>query len=248
MLEIDNLKVNYSNKKGYISALNGINITIESGDICAIIGPSGCGKSTLLHVLSGIIKNYEGKIYFNSEVLDPPKYKIGFIPQNFGLLPWKNVQENCLLSLKIRGISLDPTLEKEIDYLMTRLNIHTLKSRYPHELSGGQKQRVSFARSLIIHPDLLLMDEPFSALDALTREDTQDLFKDMWDQYRPTTIFVTHSIDEALNVGKIIVIISPSPGQVVEIIDNPLFQTKNIRESKAFLPLFSHIRTLLKRI
>jgi ABC-type nitrate/sulfonate/bicarbonate transport system ATPase subunit len=247
MLEIDNISVSYSSEKKSINALGPISMKIASGDIYAVIGPSGCGKSSLLHVLSGIIKDYRGQVLLKGEELNPKKHNIGFIPQNFGLLPWKNVQKNCLLSLKIKGIAIDSSLNERIEYILNRLDINSLKNRYPNELSGGQKQRVAIARAFIMNPDLLLMDEPFSALDALTREDAQELFVDIWNQYKTTTVFVTHSIEEAIYMGKKIVIMSNCPGTIVEIIDNPLFNTENLRENEEYLKLSSYLRSIIKK-
>jgi len=257
MLEINKLSVNYKlvdyksqnykSEKKLVKALGPINLSIAAGEIYALIGPSGCGKSTLLHVLSGIIKDYQGQIVMKGEKLNPKLHSIGFIPQNFGLLPWKNVQRNCLLSLKIKGKAIDNPLHERIDYIMHKLDIHLLKDRYPSELSGGQKQRVAVARAFIMNPDLLLMDEPFSALDAFTREEAQDLFIDIWNQYKSTTIFVTHSIEEAIYMGKKIVIMSQSPGAIVEIIDNSLFNTENLRENEEFFKLSSYIRSVIKK-
>lgn len=247
MLDIKNLSVNYKSNKNMIHALGPITMKIESGDIIAIIGPSGCGKSTLLHVLSGIIKDYSGDAALNGIFLNPKLHNIGFIPQNFGLLPWKNVQKNCLLSLKIKHKIITEDTKKRIDYIISKLNISDLMDRYPKELSGGQKQRVSIARAFIMNPDLLLMDEPFSALDALTREEAQELFIDVWNQYKPTTVFVTHSIEEAIYMGKKIVIMSHCPGAIVEVIDNPLFNTENLRQNEEYLKLSSHIRSIIKK-
>ncbi|SHJ27454.1 NitT/TauT family transport system ATP-binding protein [Geosporobacter subterraneus DSM 17957] len=247
MLEIDELSVSYRSGKKMIHALGPINLKVAPGDIYALIGPSGCGKSTFLHVLSDIIKDYTGQVTLNGESLNSKKHDIGFIPQNFGLLPWKNVQKNCLLSLRIKKQRIDASLTERIDYIMNKLNIHSLKDRYPRELSGGQKQRVAIARAFIMNPDLLLMDEPFSALDALTREEAQELFIDIWNQYRTTTIFVTHSIEEAIYMGKKIAILSHCPGTVVEVIDNPLFNTENLRENEEYLKLSTHLRNVVKK-
>lgn len=247
MLEIVNLSVSYGTEKNMVNALGPINMEIEDGDIYAVIGPSGCGKSTLLHVLSGIIKPYQGEVLLNSQVLNPKKHNIGFIPQNFGLLPWKNVQKNCLLSLKIKGKAVDSAISQRIDHIQNKLGINSLKDRYPNEISGGQKQRVAIARAFIMNPDLLLMDEPFSALDALSREEAQELFIDIWNQYNTTTLFVTHSIEEAIYIGKKIVIMSHCPGTIVEIIDNPLFNTPDLRQNEEYLKLSSHIRGIIKK-
>ena len=247
MLEINELSVSYKFKKNTVNALGPVSMKIESGDIIAIIGPSGCGKSTFLHVLSGIIKEYSGQANLNGTKINPKVHDIGFIPQNFGLLPWRNVEKNCLLSLKIKQKAINSELKERIDYIMDKLNINDLKDRYPKELSGGQKQRAAIARAFIMNPDLLLMDEPFSALDALTREEAQELFIDVWNQYKPTTVFVTHSIEEAIYIGKKIVIMSHCPGNVAETIDNPLFNTENLRQNKEYLKLSSHIRNIIKK-
>lgn len=247
MLKIDKLSVNYTSNKKITHALGPITIKVNSGDIYALIGPSGCGKSTLLHVLSGIIKDYYGKVILKDKQLNPKNHHIGFIPQNFGLLPWKNVEHNCLFSLKIKKQKIDHTVNDRIDYIMHKLNIYTLKNRYPRELSGGQKQRVAIARAFIMNPDLLLMDEPFSALDALTREEAQELFIQIWNSYKTTTIFVTHSIEEAIYMGKKIIIMSHCPGRIVEIINNPLFNTQNLREKNEFLKLAAHLRNIVKK-
>lgn len=246
MLDIKNLSVSYKSNRNNVHALGPITMEIESGDIIAIIGPSGCGKSTFLHVLSGIIKEYCGETILNGAKINPKLHNIGFIPQNFGLLPWRNVEKNCLLSLKIKHKAIDGELQERIDYIMKKLSINDLKDRYPRELSGGQKQRAAIARAFIMNPDLLLMDEPFSALDALTREEAQELFIDVWNHYKPTTVFVTHSIEEAIYMGKKIVIMSHGPGTIAEIIENPLFNTENLRQSEEFLKLSSHIRNMVK--
>jgi NitT/TauT family transport system ATP-binding protein len=247
MLDIENLSVSYKSNKNIVHALGPISIKIESGDIIAIIGPSGCGKSTFLHVLSGIIKDYLGKAALNGTQLNPKIHNIGFIPQNFGLLPWKNIEKNCLLSLKIKQKPITDHVKERIHYIVDKLNISDLMDRYPKELSGGQKQRAAIARAFIMNPDLLLMDEPFSALDAMTREEAQELFIDVWNQYKPTTVFVTHSIEEAIYMGKKIVIMSHCPGAIVEIINNPLFNTENLRQNEEYLKLSSHIRSISKR-
>lgn len=247
MLQIDELIVDYKSQKNSTKALGPLSMGIDKGDIYAVIGPSGCGKSTLIHVLSGIIMDYQGKVSLKGEKLNPKIHDIGLIPQSFGLLPWKNVEQNCLLSLNIKGKKIDDKLRERVRYIMNKLDIHSLKDRYSNELSGGQKQRVAIARAFIMNPDLLLMDEPFSALDALTREAAQELFIDIWNQYKITTVFVTHSIEEAIYMGKKIMIMSHCPGTIVEIIDNPLFNTENLREKEEHLKLSVYIRSIIKK-
>ncbi|MBU3103466.1 ABC transporter ATP-binding protein [Clostridium gasigenes] len=247
MMQIKDVSVFYESKKEKVEALRHISFKAENDDICAIIGPSGCGKTTLLNVLSGIIKNYEGKVLLNAEELNPHIHKIGFIPQNFGLLPWKTVKKNCLLPFKIRGEIVKKETVEKMDLMMKRLNINEFQNRFPSELSGGQKQRVSIVRTFLMKPDLLLMDEAFSALDAIIREEAQELFLEIWNENKMTTFFVTHSIDEALYMGKKIIVMSNTPGEIVEVIDNNLFNNKNYKIDKDYSKLFSHIKNLIKR-
>lgn len=247
MIQIKDLSVFYESKKEKVKALGPISINIDSEDICAIIGPSGCGKTTLLNVLSGIIKEYEGEVLLNSEKLNPHIHNIGLIPQNFGLLPWKTVEENCLLPLKIKKIKINnQEIINKMDLMMKRLDIYELKHRFPKELSGGQKQRVSIVRSFLMKPDLLLMDEPFSALDAIIREEAQELFLDIWNENKSNTFFVTHSIDEALYMGKKIIVISNRPGKVIDVIDNNLFNNKEYKNHPDYSKMFSYIKDLVK--
>ena len=247
MLAIENLQVSYSTKQNSVEALGPLGFHIDQGEIYAIIGPSGCGKSTLLHVLSGIHKDFHGKVTLDGQTINPKQVDIGFIPQHFGLLAWKNVKENCLLSLQIKKKEITAEIEKRISYVIKRLDLEPLMERYPNELSGGQKQRVAIARAFIMNPKVLLMDEPFSALDSLTREEAQELFVDIWNQYKVTTLFVTHSIEEAIYMGKKIILMSQCPGKIIEIMDNPLFNQEKLREKREFLELSTQLRKVIQK-
>lgn len=243
MIEIKDLVVKYHRQTEETLALNKINITIGSGDIYTFIGPSGCGKSTLLHVLSGILKDYEGSVKIDRKSIDPRKQRIGLILQNYGLLPWKNVCQNTMLGLKIKNGQQD--MDDYAKYILRQLGIESLLDRYPRELSGGQQQRVAIARAFILRPDLLLMDEPFSALDAINREELQELFLKIWQDNKVTTIFITHSVDEALYLGSKIVIFSPAPGTILEVLDNPCFRMDNLRSRDAYYQMNMKVRKIL---
>lgn len=247
MIQISNLSVFYGGKKEKVKAVGPINFKCNDNDICAIIGPSGCGKTTLLNVLSGVNKDYEGEVLLNDEKLNPHLHKIGFIPQDFGLLPWKTVEENCLLPFKIKGEKIDKDILDKMDSILKRLNIDSLRKKHPNKLSGGQRQRVSIARSFLMNPDLLLMDEAFSALDAIIKEEAEELFLDVWSSNQISTFFVTHSIDEAIYMGKKIIIMSNTPGVISEVIENDLFNNKNYKEDIRYLKLFSRIKNLIKK-
>lgn len=241
MLKIKNLNVTYNNTP----TLQGINLQINQGEIYAFIGPSGCGKSTMLGAIAGLIKGYDGEILLNNEKISPKEHTIGLIPQHYGLLPWKTVYDNILLGLEIKGIKKPDT--KQIDSILDKLNILSFKKRYPNELSGGQKQRVAIARAFVLNPDILLMDEPFSALDALTREATEELFLDIWKEKKITTLFITHNVEEAIFLGTKIAVMSHAPGKIIKIFDNPAIHLQDKRTSKEFLHTSSEIRKVMKK-
>lgn len=244
MIEIKGLNVKYRQSQGFVTALEDISLAIDNGDICAVIGPSGCGKSTLLHVLSGIIRGYEGEVKIDGKNIDPSSLRIGLILQDYGLLPWRTVYDNAMLGVRIKDRGRADV--NHARYIMEQLGIDGLADRYPSQISGGQRQRVAIARSFILKPDILLMDEPFSALDAITREEMQDIFLKIWDRYRVSTVIVTHNIEEAVYLGRRIVILSPSPGSIVKIMENPLFGMENLRMKNEFYRMEMDIRRIIK--
>ncbi|MCY6484745.1 ABC transporter ATP-binding protein [Clostridium aestuarii] len=245
MIEMDNLTVCYKSKNKKNKALENISLNIDKGEICTVIGPSGAGKTTILKVLAGIIKKYEGKAYIDGVKANPRFNRIGLIPQNYGLVTWKTVEKNILLSSRIKDgkKNIDMKLYKE---LLKRLNIEKHIKAYPSELSGGERQRVSIARAFLLKPNLLLMDEPFSALDVLTREDAQRLFLDIWNEHKVTTILVTHDVKEAIYLGQKIVVMSSYPGKIKKIIKNDLFGKKYLDFNDQFETLNLEIRKILK--
>lgn len=246
MIEIENVSVTYQSRRERYTALQDVNLCLPEGGICAIIGPSGCGKSTLLKTLAGIITEYEGKISFGGKKISPVEQNIGFIPQNYGLLPWKNVYENICLGVKLKRHA-EKIDRNGVELLMEQLGISGLGGRYPKELSGGQQQRVSLARAFLLKPDLLLMDEPFSALDAITREEVQDAFLCVWQKRAVTTFLVTHYVEEAVYLGQKIVILSKHMGKVDEIMENPLFGGRNVRDKNEFFALSLRIKNYIKK-
>lgn len=245
MIEIKGLTVKYKSEKNDFLALDNVNMTIADGDICAVIGPSGCGKSTLLHVLSGIIKDYTGSVLSDGKQIDPKLQRIGLVMQNNGLLPWKDIYYNSTVGAGIKdGFKY---IDKQYaEYILAGLGIGDMTERFPNQLSGGQRQRVEIARAFILKPGILLMDEPFSALDALTREEIQDLFLNIWNENRVSTVFITHSIEEALYVGKKIIIMSKSPGRVTGVYENPLFGKKDLRLDEEYYKFSIRLRKIAK--
>jgi len=245
MIKIKNLNVSYKNGDKYTKVIENANLSVEKGEICAVIGPSGGGKSTLLKTLAGIIVDYDGEVLIDGKTVNPKIHRIGLIPQNYGLVKWKTVEENIFLSAKIKDG------KKNIDMLfyeklLNELKITDFVKRYPRELSGGQMQRVSMARALLLKPNLLLMDESFSALDAITREAVQKLFLEVWEEHRVTTILITHDIKEAIYLAKNIAIISSSPGKIIEVINNPLFGRFDVEDDLGYININSKLRKILK--
>ena len=243
-IDISNLTVSYQKNRKTYPVLSEVSLVVPKGTVCAVIGPSGCGKSTLLKVVAGLIKDYEGKVAVGGEPLDTRKMTIGFMPQSYGLLPWRTVAENIRLGRKVKGLWQEKD-EGRLKDLAARLGIEELLDRYPRELSGGQQQRVSLARVFLLQPDVLLMDEPFSALDAITREEMQDVFRELWQQESITTILVTHYVEEALYLGGQIAVMG-GDGKISELLDNPAGDTPLRRSDERFFQLGRQLRQKLK--
>lgn len=242
-IKIENLTVCYddrSHKRDMNTILNQFSLTVPKGTVCAIIGPSGCGKSTLLKAVAGLIQSSFGVVRFGDKPINPKNFRIGFMPQNYGLLPWKSVHDNILLGCQIKGIA--KSRRADMRSLCECLHIETLLDRYPHELSGGQQQRVSLARVFLLSPDVLLMDEPFSALDAITRDAMQEVFLDLWRGQSITTLLVTHYVEEALYLGDRIVIMPERYTDAITIIDNPLARDKAQRMGQKFFSMSCALR------
>lgn len=245
MIEIKGLTVKYKSEKKDFLALDNVNMSVGNGDICAVIGPSGCGKSTLLHVLSGIIKDYAGSVLIDGNEVDPGVQRIGLVMQSNGLLPWKDIYYNSTIGVRIKD-GYKKIDKQYAEYILNRLGIGEMASRFPNQLSGGQRQRAEIARAFILKPNILLMDEPFSALDALTREEIQDLFLKIWNENKVSTVFITHSIEEALYIGKKIFIMSKSPGKVMGVYENPLFGRKGLRLNEEYYKFSIKLRKIAK--
>lgn len=238
-VEVKGLSVKYINEGRETPALEGLDLSVDSGRICSLIGPSGSGKTTLLYVLSGIIKKFNGKVLLGGVPADPKLQRIGLVTQNYSLLEWKNVYGNAALGMEIKDKKTD---KQEISSFLSKIGLTGFERKYPCSLSGGERQRVAIARAFLMKPDILLMDEPFSALDALTRENMQYIFLDVWNRYRPTVIFVTHSVEEAVFLGQKIAIMSAGPGRIEQVLENPLFGLENKRISEGYSDFILAVR------
>lgn len=216
-----------------VVALKDINLTIEPSDFVSLVGPSGCGKSTLLRIVAGLSDISSGAIQWSDRSL---KEQIAFVFQEPALMPWATVRDNVRLPLKLAGISkrnADPAIQKTLELV----GLESFAKAYPRQLSGGMKMRVSIARAIVTEPRVLLMDEPFGALDDITRNNLNDELMSLWNQQRPTVLFVTHNIYEAVYLSKRVVVMATSPGRAIaEIaIDEPLPRTEAFRTSERYL-------------
>lgn len=190
--------------------LDGIELKIEEGDFLTIIGPSGCGKSTLLKIIAGLDTEYRGSIEINGRNVTKPAISQGFVFQEHRLFPWMTVEKNIAADLNLK----DPTVRKKVDEMIEIVRLKGYEKAYPSEISGGMSQRVAIARALIRDPEVLLLDEPFGALDAFTRKHLQDVLIDIWQKKKITMVLVTHDIDESISLGTDIAILRSNPGQL----------------------------------
>ena len=224
LYELHNVSYDYPIAKGvFTHALDNVNLEIMQGEAVTVVGPSGCGKSTLLYLLSGLNKPTSGEVIFEGKKLAGLNRKAVLILQDYGLFPWKTVAENVGLGLVLNrrenGLS-KPEIKARTEEILRLLKIDNEAKKFPTQLSGGQRQRVAIARALIMNPDVLLMDEPFSALDAVTKESLKNLIIDVCQKENLTLVFVTHNIEEAVSLGNRIVVFGNEPGVVKEVIES----------------------------
>ncbi|EQA1644543.1 taurine ABC transporter ATP-binding subunit [Enterobacter hormaechei] len=211
MLNITNLSADYGGKP----ALEEINLTLDSGELLVVLGPSGCGKTTLLNLIAGFVPYQHCTIQLEGKRVTGPGAERGVVFQNEGLLPWRNVQENVAFGLQLAGVAREQRLNTARD-MLKKVGLEGAEKRFIWQLSGGQRQRVGIARALAANPQLLLLDEPFGALDAFTREQMQTLLLHLWHETGKQVLLITHDIEEAVFMATELVLLSPGPGRVLE--------------------------------
>ena len=211
MLQISHLSADYGGKP----ALADINLTLESGELLVVLGPSGCGKTTLLNLIAGFVPYQHGSITLEGQQVTGPGAERGVVFQNEGLLPWRNVQDNVALGLQLAGVDKAQRRQAAAQ-MLKKVGLEGAEKRFIWQLSGGQRQRVGIARALAANPQLLLLDEPFGALDAFTREQMQTLLLKLWHETGKQVLLITHDIEEAIFMATELVLLSPGPGRVVE--------------------------------
>jgi NitT/TauT family transport system ATP-binding protein len=251
MIRITSLTFGYSHGS---PLFQNFNWEIQRGETWAILGSSGCGKTTLLYLLAGLRAPNAGTIDIDGETLTRPRPRTGLILQDFGLLPWATVHDNAELGLRVRGFygpdgkhtPKDFQSENRVPYWLERLGLAELADKFPAQLSGGQRQRTAIARTLAVSPDLLLMDEPFSSLDAITREDLQNLTLSLCEEQKLTLVIVTHAIEEAASLGRKILLLGDAPNTSARVFENPKAGTSAHRNSDEYRELCITLRRELQ--
>lgn len=246
LIRISGVQKRFSSRsREIVTALSDVNLDIQDGEFISVVGPSGCGKTTLLRILAGLETASAGTVHSGGELVTTPRADAGVVFQQAVLLPWNTVLANVMLPAELKGDSSAATAARA-DRLLEFMGLKDFARKYPFELSGGMQQRVSICRALMRDPKVLLMDEPFGALDAMTRESMNMELMRVWSDERKTIIFITHSIPEAVLLGDRVVVMSPRPGRISEVVDIDIARPRTLKTMGAprFGELCDHIRTI----
>jgi NitT/TauT family transport system ATP-binding protein len=244
-----NVSKRFKSRKGEVHAVDNVSLTIASGEFVSIVGPSGCGKSTLLNMTAGLLSSTTGSIEVLGRPVKGPVRDLGIVFQQHLLLPWRTILNNVLLQIEVRRLPRASYVGRA-DALLKRVGLDEFADRFPDELSGGMNQRASIVRALVHDPDLLLMDEPFGALDAITRDQMGLDFHHLSREEGKTVLFITHSISEAVFLSNRVVVMSPRPGRIEEIVTIDLGRERHfeLRDELEFARYARHIRRLFEKM
>ncbi|HVN97878.1 MAG TPA: ATP-binding cassette domain-containing protein [Syntrophorhabdaceae bacterium] len=242
-LHVEELGKTYLTEKGHKTVLQGVNFEMPVRDSLAIVGPSGCGKTTLILAIAGLLESTTGSVVFRDAPLTEPHRDIALVLQEYGLFPWKTAGANITLGARLRNIEVSP---KRLENIKKELDIEGLDHLYPTQLSGGQRQRVALARALLTNPLLLLLDEPFAAIDTVTRERLQNQLLQAFKRWQFSFIIVTHNIEEAVFLGKRIIVLANDAPSIKMIIDNPAMGEVGYRDQGSFFELTTALRKTLE--
>jgi NitT/TauT family transport system ATP-binding protein len=254
MISLDSVSFSYDNTSP-VPIFTNFTWNVAQGETWAVLGPSGCGKTTLLYLLAGLRFPVSGEVRIDGVRLTRPRPHTGLILQDYGLLPWATVRQNIELGLRLRDFygpdgkhapSNTSTSSQDIDPWLERLGLSAIQEKYPSQISGGQRQRTAIARTLVLQPDLLLMDEPFASLDAPTRESLQELVLELWKEQKPTLVTITHTIEEAVILGQKILVLGTPPNSQAMVVENPSFNLPEHRNSQEYAGLCQNLRDRLK--
>ncbi|MCC9296100.1 ABC transporter ATP-binding protein [Clostridium sp. WLY-B-L2] len=242
---LKNISLTYNQSGKDIRALENVNLQLYSNDFVCVLGPSGCGKSSLLNIIAGYLTPSEGTVFIDGSPHTNPDPQVGVVFQQPNLLPWLNIEKNVEFGLKMKGMTKGRRVEIASHYLEL-VSLKDYAKLYPHQLSGGMKQRAAIARTLAANPKIILLDEPFSALDALTREKMQKHLYFIWQQTQKCLFFITHDVDEALLLGDRIIVMHSNPGRIVREYKNPVARPKegdfrSIRLQKEFFEMREYL-------
>ena len=242
MITLTNLEKIYRPKEIETVALENVNLTVNQGEFLSIMGPSGCGKSTLLNIIAGLLEPTSGAVYVDGKKVEGTGTERGVVFQQYALFPWLTVIKNVMFGLKLKGMPDDQAREIAMKYIKM-VDLEGFVDAYPKELSGGMKQRVAIARAYAVQPEVLLMDEPFGALDAQTRTQLQAELTKTWQEAKKTCFFITHDVEEAIILATKVIVMSARPGRIKTIIDIdlPYPRTQDLKMQKPFLDLKAQI-------
>lgn len=232
-LSVRNITKRYAGARK-TTALENVSFDVRTGEFLMLVGPSGCGKSTLLSIIAGLTESTEGDILVNGAKVTGPGRDRGLVFQDGALFPWLNVRKNVEFGLKQAGVSSQDRRERALAYL-EKVGLTAFSESSLHELSGGMRQRVALARCLVLEPEVVLMDEPFSALDALTREELYEELQGLWEGRSTTVIFVTHNVREAVTLGDRVILLAPRPGRIQETFDVEILRPRQIDDADVTL-------------
>ncbi len=241
-LKIDNVVKEYQGRGGKTVALNGANLDILENEFICVVGPSGCGKSTLLNIIAGLLEPTSGAVYLDGKKIEGTGVERGVVFQQYALFPWRTVIKNVMFGLEMKKVPKDQAEEIARKYIES-VGLKGFENSYPKELSGGMKQRVAIARAYAANPEVLLLDEPFGALDAQTRVQLQTELLNTWEKEKKTCFFITHDVDEAIILAQRVIIMSARPGRIKRIvnIDIPYPRTQETKSDPHFLELKAEI-------
>lgn len=243
-VSLDGVSKSFDGGRGTVRALNDVSFDVRPGEFVCIVGPSGCGKTTLFRIVAGLETPTSGSVSLDGEVVSGPTADMGIVFQEYHLFPWRTVRGNVSFGLEVDDIDEDRRTRR-VDQLVDLVGLEGFEETFPKDLSGGMKQRVALARALAVDPSLLLMDEPFGAVDAQTRTMLQGELLDVWDRTRKTILFVTHDVEEAVKLADRIVVMASEPGRIKEVVDVDLSRPRS-RTDEAFGEYYERVLGLIE--
>lgn len=247
-LVVEDISMSFQRNKETIQVLNGIHLQVKKGEFVSIVGPSGCGKSTLFHIIGGLLSPTAGRVIMDDRDVTNQRGQISYMPQQPALFPWRTIEENVMLAMEVAGIEKQEALQRARTWL-AKVGLQGYEQEYPHVLSGGMQQRVAFLRALLGPQELICLDEPFSALDALTRMDMQRWLLQIWEQNQRSVLFITHNIEEALFLSDVIYLFSSRPARVIKRLHVPFSRPRReqVLSAQGFIQLKNEIYEMMKQ-